>query len=63
MYIKREYGFWLTFNWSRKPFILGTIYSAAVCLMAYYFEIKMMLPRLILGIRLRSLAFRNGRYI
>jgi putative membrane protein len=26
------------------PFILGTIYSAIVCLIAYYFEVKAMLP-------------------
>jgi putative membrane protein len=30
MYIKKNYGFWMTFNWSKKPFILGLIYSALV---------------------------------
>lgn len=28
MYTKRLYGFWMTFNWSKKPFILGFIFSA-----------------------------------
>ena len=27
MYTRRLYGFWMTFNWSKKPFILGAIYS------------------------------------
>lgn len=27
MYTKRRYGFWMTFNWSKKPFIIGFIYS------------------------------------
>ena len=30
MYIKRRYGFWMTFNWSKQPFILGLIYSAII---------------------------------
>jgi putative membrane protein len=44
MYIKKKYGFWLTFNWSRTPFIYGTLYSAAICCLAYYFEVKTMVP-------------------
>lgn len=27
MYTKRRYGFWMTFNWSKLPFILGVVYS------------------------------------
>ncbi len=31
MYVKRNYGFLMTFKWSIKPFIIGLIYSAAIC--------------------------------
>lgn len=44
MYINKKYGFWLTFNWSRAPSIYGTLYSAAICCLAYYFEFKTMVP-------------------
>jgi putative membrane protein len=30
MYIKRNYGFFMTFNWSRKPFLIGLIYAACI---------------------------------
>lgn len=30
MYTKRNYGFWTTFNWSKKPFFLGLIYASLV---------------------------------
>ncbi len=36
MYIKRHYGFWMTFRWSIKPFLLGLIYGAAIfCLVKF----------------------------
>lgn len=28
MYTKRRYGFWMTFNWSKNPFLYGMVYSA-----------------------------------
>ncbi len=27
MYTRRRYGFWMTFDWSKRPFIIGAIYS------------------------------------
>lgn len=27
MYTQRRYGFWMTFNWSKEPFIIGIVYS------------------------------------
>ncbi len=30
MYTKRNYGFFMTFNWSREPFIYGFLYAAGV---------------------------------
>ncbi|MFN0203319.1 MAG: bestrophin family protein [Bacteroidia bacterium] len=32
MYTKRNYSFWMTFNWSRKPFLYGFLYSGIVTL-------------------------------
>ncbi|MEQ8472404.1 MAG: bestrophin family ion channel [Marinoscillum sp.] len=44
MYAKRNYGFWMTFNWSKKPFIFGLIYSAAVFAVSHYFENLILIP-------------------
>lgn len=44
MYVKKVYGFWMTFNWSKRPFILGTIYAGVVSLVFYYFDITTPLP-------------------
>lgn len=30
MYIKRKYGFFMTLNWSKIPFILGLLYASAI---------------------------------
>ena len=33
MYVRRRYGFWMTFNWSKKPFLYGLLYALLiVCL-------------------------------
>ncbi|MFT4521934.1 MAG: putative membrane protein [Bacteroidia bacterium] len=44
MYIKRNYGFWMTFNWSRKPFLIGLFYSLAVTLLSYFLNFKLSVP-------------------
>lgn len=44
MYIKKNYGFWMTFNWSKKPFILGLIYSSIICTLGFFLEIKVIIP-------------------
>jgi putative membrane protein len=48
MYTKRNYGFWLTFIWSRKPFIVGLLYATAVSLLGYFlkkeFQIDISIP-------------------
>ncbi len=36
MYTKRRYGFWMTFNWSKEPFIIGLIYSTVLTLIYEY---------------------------
>jgi ion channel-forming bestrophin family protein len=38
MYAKRNYGFWQTFHWSKKPFIYGLMYTAIVATSYYYFR-------------------------
>jgi ion channel-forming bestrophin family protein len=38
MYTKRNYGFWMTFNWSKKPFIIGLIYSGLVGTLVYLLD-------------------------
>lgn len=48
MYAKRNYGFWMTFNWSKKPFIYGLLYSAIVTSLYIvckkYLEINISVP-------------------
>ena len=38
MYTKRNYGFWMTFNWSKWPFIFGLAYASAVALVFYLLQ-------------------------
>lgn len=44
MYIKKNYSFWMTFNWSRKPFIIGFIYSIVVIGLLHLIELKFTIP-------------------
>jgi putative membrane protein len=44
MYVKRNYGFWMTFNWSKWPFIFGTLYGLAISLISYFLEIDLAIP-------------------
>lgn len=44
MYVKRNYGFFMTFNWSKMPFILGFLYALALNFVLYYFEFNFSLP-------------------
>jgi putative membrane protein len=36
MYTRRRYGFWMTFDWSKMPFIYGLIYSAVLTVVFEY---------------------------
>lgn len=64
MYVKRNYGFWLTFIWSKKPFINGFIYSAAVYALYLFvkhnFEFNIALPWNPVGIIGIAVAFYLG---
>lgn len=44
MYVKRNYSFWMTFNWSKKAFILGSLYAAVICSLSYFFQITISIP-------------------
>ena len=37
MYTKRRYGFWMTFNWSKEPFIIGFIYALILTIFFEFF--------------------------
>ena len=44
MYTKRVYGFWMTFNWSKWPFIYGMLYAAIFCALSFFFDINISIP-------------------
>ncbi|MFT7345366.1 MAG: putative membrane protein [Lentimonas sp.] len=60
MYVKRNYSLWMTFNWSKKPFILGFIYAAALSAGAYYLDIHFTIPWQPLSILGIAVAFYLG---
>lgn len=68
MYTKRRYGFWMTFNWSKKPFIFGIIYSLVAVFIHWlcykYFHFKLSVswqPLSVLGIAVAFyLGFKNN---
>ena len=44
MYTKRRYSFFMTFNWSKKPFLIGTLYTAIICVFSHFLELNIALP-------------------
>ncbi|MEZ4888502.1 MAG: bestrophin family ion channel [Chitinophagales bacterium] len=46
MYTKRHYGFWMTFNWSKKPFFYALIYAFTINLLHVFLHdhIELSLP-------------------
>ncbi|MBK9147836.1 MAG: hypothetical protein IPM12_08465 [Flavobacteriales bacterium] len=44
MYIKRNYGFFMTFNWSRKPFLVGLVYASAINVTIYLLGAEFSVP-------------------
>ena len=44
MYVNRNYGFWMTFSWSKMPFIYGFVYSVVVCLLSHILGGQITLP-------------------
>ncbi len=60
MYAKRNYSFWMTFGWSKKPFIIGLIYSAAIVAIGYFTSIKAAIPWQPIGVIGIAVAFYLG---
>lgn len=60
MYIKRNYGFWMTFNWSKMPFIIGVAYSMIVFLVSFFLEINFSIPWSPIGVIGIAVAFYLG---
>ena len=44
MYIQRNYGFFMTFQWSMKPFLLGLAYAAAINALVHFLNIEFSIP-------------------
>lgn len=44
MYTKRNYGFFMTLNWSKKPLIIGILYAAAICATFNFLDLNFSLP-------------------
>lgn len=44
MYVKRNYGFLMTFRWSIKPFIMGLLYASATCVLALLSPVSLAIP-------------------
>lgn len=44
MYVKRYYGFWMTLNWSKWPFIIAILYAATIACLGKFLNIHLALP-------------------
>ena len=44
MYINRNYGFAMTANWSKKPFLLGLVYALAVNVVIHFLAPNFSVP-------------------
>lgn len=44
MYVKKNYGFLMTVNWSKKPFIIGVLYALIIQTIFYFLSFKFSLP-------------------
>lgn len=60
MYVKRNYGFWMTLNWSKWPFIWGLIYSLTIFFVFSYLNIDISIPWQPLSVIGIAVAFYLG---
>lgn len=44
MYTKRNYGFGMTLNWSKMPFIYGSLYATIICGIHYFTQFDLTFP-------------------
>ncbi len=60
MYVKKNYGFWMTFNWSKWPFIWGTFYSGVIFCVHYIFDLDFSIAWQPIGVIGIAVAFYLG---
>lgn len=60
MYVKRNYGFFQTVNWSKKPLLVGIVYSGAICAAFYFLDFDFSLPWQPLSVIGIAVAFYLG---
>lgn len=60
MYVNRNYGFWMTFKWSGKPFLWGLIYAFIISFLAYVYDFSFNLPWQPLSVIGIAVAFYLG---
>ena len=60
MYTKRNYGFFMTLNWSKKPLLVGLLYAALLFLLFYFIQLKLYIPWQPLGVIGIAVAFYLG---
>lgn len=60
MYINKNYGFLMTLGWSKKPMIIGFLYSLLISVIFYIFEMTLGLPWQPIGVIGIAVAFYLG---
>jgi ion channel-forming bestrophin family protein len=60
MYTKRNYDFWMTFNWSRQPFFIAAIYALPITALAHFGHWDISLPWQPISVLGISVAFYLG---
>lgn len=60
MYTKRNYGFFMTLNWSKKPLLVGFAYALLVCGVSFILNKSLMIPWQPVGVVGIAVAFYLG---
>lgn len=60
MYVNRNYGFWMTFNWSKWPFINGAIYALGILMLQHFLPADISLPWQPISVVAIAVAFYLG---
>lgn len=60
MYVKRNYGFWMTLFWSKWPLIWGGLYAAVLTAVFYFAKLDLSLPWQPLSVIGIAVAFYLG---
>ncbi len=60
MYTKKNYSFWMTFNWTKEPFLYGLLYSGVIIGLFNFFNLDLTIPWQPIGVIGISVAFYLG---